>query len=284
MKSGYDQFFKQIRKQPNPKTKVTLRMQDPNAPKDRVVRSSSSRPIGSPSKSNSTQRSNVSNTPSQKDKRRRLKTPPVTMIVGLAIGLGVSIYGLLAPNALERLSGVFEIHFLGAASAADAEKPAAEKDAKAEKSAETKEAKSESPALSKPTCSPEEMSYLGKLNERKKELDLREGELNKLDEELQQQKAMLEKRLQQLEQTRTQIADTLKNQVTIDKEKVDKLVEFYSNMKPQQAAKIIESLNEDLAVETLGRMKKKNAAEIMNLLDPKKAQSISEKFAGYKRS
>jgi flagellar motility protein MotE (MotC chaperone) len=31
-------------------------------------------------------------------------------------------------------------------------------------------------------------------------------------------------------------------------------------------------------------MKKKNAADIMNLLKPEKAQTISEKYAGYKRT
>jgi flagellar motility protein MotE (MotC chaperone) len=59
---------------------------------------------------------------------------------------------------------------------------------------------------------------------------------------------------------------------------------MYSNMKPPQAAKVFETMDEDLVVEILGRMKKKNAADIMNLLKPEKAQIISEKYAGYKRS
>jgi flagellar motility protein MotE (MotC chaperone) len=54
-------------------------------------------------------------------------------------------------------------------------------------------------------------------------------------------------------------------------------------MRPNTAAKVVESLDEDLAVEILGRMKKKNAAEILNLLKPEKAQVLSEKYAGYKR-
>jgi flagellar motility protein MotE (MotC chaperone) len=58
---------------------------------------------------------------------------------------------------------------------------------------------------------------------------------------------------------------------------------MYSNMKAPQAAKVFETMDEDLAVEILGRMKKKNAADIMNLLKPEKAQILSEMFAGYKR-
>jgi flagellar motility protein MotE (MotC chaperone) len=59
---------------------------------------------------------------------------------------------------------------------------------------------------------------------------------------------------------------------------------MYSNMKPQQAAKVFETMDEELAVEIIGRMKKKNAAEIMNLIKAEKAQIFSEKFAGYRRS
>ncbi len=54
-------------------------------------------------------------------------------------------------------------------------------------------------------------------------------------------------------------------------------------MKPQQAAKVFESMDEDLAIEILGRMKKKPAAEILNLVKSEKAQVLSEKYAGYKR-
>jgi flagellar motility protein MotE (MotC chaperone) len=100
---------------------------------------------------------------------------------------------------------------------------------------------------------------------------------------LQQQKLALEKRLKELEDIRTKISSRLDEKVKIDQEKVDKLVEFYSNMKPQNAAKVFEDIDEDLAVEILNKMKKKSAADIMNLLKSEKAQKLSEKFAGYKR-
>ncbi len=61
-------------------------------------------------------------------------------------------------------------------------------------------------------------------------------------------------------------------------------MELYSNMKPKQAADVIGSINEDLAVEVLAKMKKKNAAEIMNLLTPEKARILSEKYTGYRRA
>ncbi len=131
---------------------------------------------------------------------------------------------------------------------------------------------------------PEELSFFSKLNDRKKQLDLREAELNKLETELQKQKLALDEKIKQLDHTRDEISATLKTRVAIDQSKVDKLVEFYSTMKPQQAAKVIESLNEDLAVGVLDKMKKKNAAEVLNVMDAKKARRFSELLTGYERS
>ena len=132
--------------------------------------------------------------------------------------------------------------------------------------------------------STDELSFFNKLNDRKKELDLREAELAKLEEELQKQKAELDDKIKQLETMRGDISKTLKTRVAVDQEKVEKLVQFYSTMKPPQAAKVIESLNEDLAVEVMDKMKKKNAAEIMNALDAKKARRLSELLTGYERT
>ena len=131
---------------------------------------------------------------------------------------------------------------------------------------------------------PEELSFFNKLNERKKELDLREAELTKLEAELQKQKLALDDKIKQLDHTRDEISSTLKTRVATDQAKVDKLVEFYSTMKPQQAAKVIESLNEELAVSVLDKMKKKNAAEVLNVMDAKKARRFSELLTGYERS
>lgn len=54
-------------------------------------------------------------------------------------------------------------------------------------------------------------------------------------------------------------------------------------MQPEKAAKIIDQLDEGLAVQVLSGMKKKNVAEIMNLLPIDKARDLSEKFTGYRR-
>lgn len=130
--------------------------------------------------------------------------------------------------------------------------------------------------------SAEEVQFFSRLGERKRELDLREAELKKMEVELEEQKGQMEKKFQQLEQMRREIASLLENRVTVDKEKIEKLVEFYSNMKPENAAKIFETLDIDLAVAILGKMKKKDAANILNLVQPAKGRLLSEKYTGYR--
>ena len=129
---------------------------------------------------------------------------------------------------------------------------------------------------------PDESDYLFKLGERKKQLDVREEELNKYAAEIAKQKDEIEAKLKKLEETRAKISTALEDKIKADDSKVDTLVQMYSNMKPQQAAKVFESLDEDLVIEILSRMKKKSAADILNLVKAEKAQVLAERYAGYR--
>jgi flagellar motility protein MotE (MotC chaperone) len=143
------------------------------------------------------------------------------------------------------------------------------------------EAKSE-PIAKVEAKTPDESDFLFKLSERKKELDLREEELNKKSAEIAKQKQEIESKLSQLEDYRTKISLLLKERISSDSSKVDTLVQVYSNMKPIQAAQVFEKMDEDLVIEILSRMKKKNAADILNLIKTEKAQVFAEKYAGYR--
>lgn len=114
--------------------------------------------------------------------------------------------------------------------------------------------------------------------ERKKELDTREAELTRKEMELQGHRKEIEGRIRYLEAMRGQVTLMLKQKTAVDEGKVKKLVDLYSHMQPQKAAKIINSMNEDLAVAILGKMRKISAAEIMNQLELEKVQKLSEKF------
>jgi flagellar motility protein MotE (MotC chaperone) len=199
---------------------------------------------------------------------------------GLAITLGVLCTYLMAPDFFENFAHRIEVNAIGGASAAEKSTAPA---VKSEKAAASQASANPDQGIEAKAAVPEDLSHFGKLKARKDELDMREKELSELEEELQKQKVELDKRIVQLEDMRNQIAQILKDRVEVDQEKVSKLVDLYSNMKPKQAADVIGSINEDLAVEVLAKMKKKNAAEIMNLLPAEKARTLSEKYTGYKR-
>lgn len=143
-------------------------------------------------------------------------------------------------------------------------------------------ANSDNKALAVEAKKVDDADYLFKLADRKKQLDQREEDLNKLAAQLEKQQTEILDNLKKLEDTRSKISTLLEERIKADDGKVETLVQMYSNMKPAQAAKVFESLDEDLVIEILGRMKKKNAADILNLIKPEKAQVFAERFTGYR--
>lgn len=255
MKSGYETHFKKIKK--NNRFQVK-----PSAVANRAA----------------------ATMPIQK-KRKKQGFPVMAAVISAGILSGMA-YGYMNSQIVEQYLGKInidkiEIGFLGQAGAEEQKIPQGA--GKMENSAEAKSLDGKIKTTGATGFTSEEVALFNSLEDRKKQLDGKEAELKKLEEELHNQKVELEKRLVQLEQLRTQIGNQLQERVTTDAGQVDKLVAFYSAMKPATAANIIEKLNEDLAVEVLKKMKKKEAAEIMNMIQSDKAQRLSEKFAGYKK-
>lgn len=260
MKNGYDQFFRKarqnaaagVRPPPPPKTGEAVR----HTLSEKDLEAHIKRKLG---------------VRTSKRKRRGISWK----MIGVSfLGLLLAATGFVYHEKVEKILTMVEIDLLGIARAQEAPANGGKGPA------------SVSPAATAPVEmieSKEELDHLSKLKDKKKELDAREEEINRVEAELQKQKEELENKLKALKETREQISRALEERVKGDEQKVETLVQMYSNMRPPQAAKIFETLDEDLAIEILSRMKKKNAADIMNLLKPEKAQVFSEKFAGYKR-
>lgn len=282
MKTGYDKFFEKAKKnasqgQPVPKRAAPGKFQ------------SSKFPSG---ESGEALKKIVQQKTQQLARKRRQKLDrqfPTSAAFALMTFLGLGVAGFYQQDQLIGLLESVEIKVFGSASASTAEGKsdhAAEKaTSKSKEAAESAEGAAEVGTASASKASPlteEEINLFKGLQDRSKALDQKEAELKKMEEELQKQRESLEKRLAEIEGVRKNIANQLEEKVKVDKDRVEQLVQFYSTMKPQQAAKIIESLNEDLAIEVLVKMKKKSVAEIMNLINPEKAQRLSERFAGYR--
>ena len=264
MKTGYDQFFKASKKQ--------------------ALDAESPRKKAKPSRAGRVQGTVLVRPHSDR---------PANTFPWLAILVIGSISGLLgwyheSPETFAQLFGKLKtpsVSLFGQAIAKDPEgKKVPSASAAAEKTSATEVAGTQPEPEKKKSWTDEEVALFRHLETRKKELDQKEEGLKKLEEELQKQKDEVAMRLQQLEETRKKISGQLEGKVQADLERVEKLVAFYSNMKPQSAAKVFQDLDEDLVVELLQKMKQKNAADIMNLLPAEKAQKLTERFAGYRRN
>lgn len=248
MKTGYDQFFKQARKAKSP----------------------SALPLTAKNKKNPN--------PIQKSapKKQQSKSS-ATLLSVIFFGIFVTGGGYLYLEEIEKFLGKVELSLGVAASANEGTEPTETQ--KTEGSVSPSGAAAPVAVQTPEAPVPE---FVEKLSDRKKELDLKEEELKRLESEIETQKVEIEKRLQELQKTREEISKTLESRVQLDSQRVDALVQVYSTMKPQQAAKIMETLDQQLVVEILGKMKKKNAAEVMNVMKPEKVQAFSEQFAGYR--
>jgi flagellar motility protein MotE (MotC chaperone) len=253
MRSGYDQFFKNAR---------TAALRSPTFRPETVIKESEAKSKKAPRQMSPAAR-----------RRTRARFPMISFIIS-AVGFCVAYLGYENYERISQIVSRLEVSFFSSAKASDEVK----------KSEEPKEIKADQfskPVVAEPTG--EELNHLSKLQERKKELDAREEELNRMEAEMAKQKEELKEKIADLERMRNSISVILEEKVKADDQKVETLVQFYSNMKPPQAAKVFESIDEDLVVQILSRMKKKSAAEILNLMKPEKAQMFTEKYAGYKR-
>lgn len=260
-KTGYDQFFQKARENSglnNPKSTGNLKQKKTSVQELRARVQASRQP-------------------------KKSKSIPWKLVGGSFLGLVLALIGFFEFDRIDQFAHKIEISFLGSAVAETAPSAA---EAKSKESVDKKDEKKPAEAAEaakKKEYSEEELNHFAKLNDRKRELDAREEELTRLETELAAQKAELEKRMEKIESTRREISSALEDKVKADGQKVETLVQLYSNMKAPQAAKVFEEMDEDLAVEIFSKMKKKNAAEIMNIIKPEKAKLFTEKFAGYKR-
>lgn len=301
MKSGYDQFFKKVKVAnteggKRTQAKPQLLKQDPNPYKGKTVdellkkMNAKARPEFEPSMTQQEKIEMVRDQLRQKRlvvKERTSKKVPWVMILFLVLAIGLMALGWDNIDDIEKVVKKVEFSVMPGAHAEEAAKAEEKKEDKSTKEvAKPGETAAPKEGETKPQASQGEsgqMDHFSKLTERKKELDAREEELNRMEAEINAQKEELAKKLVEIEQTRKNVSQVLEEKVSTDQAKIDSLVQLYSSMKPQQAAQVFETIDEDLAIEIISKMKKKNAAEILNLVKPEKAKLFSEKYAGYKR-
>ena len=115
-------------------------------------------------------------------------------------------------------------------------------------------------------------------------------EIKKKDEDLRLKEVRLEaleaKILKDLKKIEKSISESKKQMGAQDaktKANVNSLIKVYSSMKPEEAASLVEAIDEELALSIVSGMKSKIAGQVLSKLNVKVAKRISEKLAGKKQ-
>ena len=105
------------------------------------------------------------------------------------------------------------------------------------------------------------------IKKKNQELKRREEELKIKELKLKEIEAKVSKNLEKIEKRISKSKQQLGIQEEKTKENVQALVKVYSSMKPGEAAKLIEAIDEDLALKIVSGMKSKIAGQVLSQLD-----------------
>jgi flagellar motility protein MotE (MotC chaperone) len=133
-----------------------------------------------------------------------------------------------------------------------------------------------------PAVKPETFRMFETIENKNRELERREEELRIKELRIKEIEAKVSKDLEKIEKGISESKQQLGIQDEKTKENVQSLIKVYSSMKPEEAAGLIEVIDEDLALKIVAGMKSKIAGKVLSKLDVKVAKRISETLAGKK--
>ena len=131
-----------------------------------------------------------------------------------------------------------------------------------------------------PAVSPETFRMIETIENKNRELKKREEELRIKQTRLEALEAKVRKDLNKIEKSIFESKEQMGIQDEKNKENVEALIKVYSSMKPEEAANLVEAIDEGLALQIISGMKSKIAGQVLSNLDVKVAKRISENLAG----
>ncbi len=131
-----------------------------------------------------------------------------------------------------------------------------------------------------PAVSPETFRMIETIENKNRELKKREEELRIKEVRLEALEAKVRKDLEKIEKSISESKEQMELQDEKTKDNVEALIKVYSSMKPEEAANLVEAIDEELALKIVSGMKSKIAGQVLSKVDVKVAKRISEKLAG----
>jgi flagellar motility protein MotE (MotC chaperone) len=110
------------------------------------------------------------------------------------------------------------------------------------------------------------------LTKERDDLEYKKKELKRLESEV-------DKKLDQLNQLRVRTEQLMAEKDAKELKRIQDLAKMYEKMSPEKAATVLITIDQELAVSILAKMKIKSAARILNNIEREKAAKLSTAFS-----
>lgn len=130
---------------------------------------------------------------------------------------------------------------------------------------------------------PTEVELLQRLQERREQLDSRARELDQREAMLTAAETRFDQKITELQNLKKEIQGLLTQANAEQQAQLDSLVKIYETMKPADAAKIFNNLENNVLLNVISRMKEAKVAPVFAAMDEKRAQEVTILLAARKR-
>lgn len=127
--------------------------------------------------------------------------------------------------------------------------------------------------------SPAEIQVLQSLSKRRQEIESRQRALRMRVAILAATEKRIDGKIAMLKQLEAKVQSLIKMYDKDEEARLRSLVKVYENMKPRDAARILENLEMNILVDVAERMKEVKMAAVMAKMDPEKARTLTVQLA-----
>lgn len=127
--------------------------------------------------------------------------------------------------------------------------------------------------------SPSELQVLQSLAARRAQLDAREKELKTQEQLIAAAEAKLDGRIKQMTAIKGDVQALLDQANKAADDDVMRMVKVYETMKPKDAAKVFETLRDDVRLPIAAKMKERSLAAVLAQMSPATARDLTEKLS-----
>lgn len=123
-----------------------------------------------------------------------------------------------------------------------------------------------------------ELDVLQSLSKRRDELDKREQQVGQHEALLKAAEGEVDRKIAELNKIKGELVELLNKQQAVQGERVTSLVKIYEGMKPKEAARIFDTLDMDVLLAVISKMKEQKSSPILAAMDPEKARIVTIKL------